>query len=1581
MEWNQLFFNESITRNKVQGYREEKQDEASWAGDHASETYAEMVDEVEKVSEMLKQTQSKLWESQDVVKTYDSKAKILESTLEQKDSELQRVQQLYEELCDEEEELRQEIERLNQKLFDRDEARARPELEQRLRKAVEFVKKDLSVATEKLKNTQEQFASQLKIVADLKQANKTLEEKCQQLPTCQKQLREATEGNANLLEEVAKLREELNRTKKIAEQKDILIRREVEGNVKEKIKLEVGMTVTRQVTERVTRELTAKLKAERETELKALREQIKKIVKENAVMKSKIDGAEKMASETHALQQDVHALTYELTRYDSMIDEAKQEHEMRLAQLETDYRMKIQSVKDEAAKEKWEHASEIRKQMTLEREREVQNFTRRIEALSKQTDRLLERAEKEKEAYGELVRKQASREMQTEIKTLTEKLDARTKESDQLLRDAKKDKEAYADQVRRAIEEEKRREISKYSYRIEVLVGEKDSLEKRIESFEEEMAQVWEENETQVEQLKRFQADIKRVEDENFKLHRKCQNLSTLANRYKHDADEAKRDLKDSKQLFRETLLKSEEMNLKLKSKLKESDPTLNMSRERYADTLEALENAKKSLIDRMKLYEEENNKLGEQNTKLRKALDEKNKRELNQSESHGFCYAVEAANASLHEKIESLESLLGDIKKEGLTTLKTDVLLAMEAENVQLKSSIEDTSALLQKYRKGFHQSQTSATSRDIDRLTDLLESTLQLLDRCRDYRTKAVGELERVKRISEEAWTVDSEDDTTHSILDIETVERMLGVFMKNENESIGSLENEVNEPTEFHRLKAEVEAVKSMLETSDHNLSSSDDTNINKESRNEMEPALRNYYYESLRSELAEVQVEKSKLEDRVQDLNYILEKYRNELSRASKDLENTRQTLVLEGETAQQLNRRVESLNLLLDTTEQNHAENSRELAQSHRRFEEVANNSKREIERLNEEAKNLRESLTLASQQSQHDKRDYQNKLDAANAEINRWRSKVHALESELRRHQQEFDRSKTMYNDALDRSEQEIVRLKSQVEIVAGANLNYVEETKTLKDIKSDLEKALNMERRESKAQARKMNDLLRKAKDESKVLLKKMEKSESDFLKALQKGEAERIELKRSLDDVKNTLFGKSSDESSDHSSRKFNEDTEEGVADLQNELLTLSNTCSEEIDDDSSANVLPSFEDIVSTKKKRVSWKVSDWDIDAATVATNASHHSGLGAGAHTSVIPDSEYIAPNQSHNKSMDTSDSRQMGNLTSWDDLTNTSNTSMKLESNLDSTSQSADANNDKSMLEVEISDRQRSPGPGFRSQRKAKKMVSWDVQGNLKGEDHVAPTAESRDQLKEGRAKESTVESREPVTDGKQHSTNDKRNDIREDPFDFHQGEPDEESTSTIEWDIHQSGDALDTFSASEVASEDGGTTGDQSSFSESVGRTFKLAPLSNSSVSSSFSYSSTGSSSESEGASQEPENASILAVAQGEPPVSLGGTLLDNAVPLSIPSRRENKSRLQRAREKSAKRRGSKEEVSQFFGDMQRTGHHGRRLPTAPQKPDDLPFDERGKKVPRQDDDGSLDLGESEGSVAHTIDTALSNE
>ena len=782
---HQSLFDEKLTFDKLAQYQQTRQNSDDATSAKTSSTYAEMVEEVERASEILIQTQSKLVHAQEEARIYEEEARIatdeverLEERLQNQDGELVRLHGENSLLLDEGQDLRDTIQELEAEIQERDAGRARPMLEKRLRKAVELLKKDLETSKENLKNSETELISQQGLVLKLEASNKNLQESVvrmvkeekeaqEKLETCQSQLRQATEESSKMVEEVAEVREELNRTKKIAEEMDVMLRKEIEGKVKEKIRLEVRETVTKQVTERVTRQVKASMKLEHEKQINALRDQFKKVFKENEQLTQKLTESKAAVDRTKKLEDVIPNLKYEISRLLSLLDTVKKDHELAVSELETCFNKKLQKFKEDAAQEKWAHATEMRKSLSKERDREANEYAQRIDALSKQTDRMLQHAEKEKEKYANSVRIRAIEEKEQEISALKEQLATRTRDSDKLMLDVARDKEAYAQQIREQLQEEKRRDLNKHTYKIEVLTSEKENLQKRINSYEEELEWAWKEHDEKSDQLKESQADSKILEDDIFKLKRKNQNLNTLVERYKQDYEEVAAEHNQAKAKFKEILLLSEQRSHTVKGELKQAESMLNQIRNLSKDD--------DRLLIPMEL-QQTNSELAVENTKLREKVDNLT----------SLIHTLRRESLEI-EMIRLKDDTVHSSEEQRSTTGgKAQTIQGMKEENVALKRRINEMILLFEaskaKNEQLLRESQNchsalKASREEVNHLKQQLDDTTSLLQNYKCENADAAKDLERTLRGFEDALTVASEDDNTAQLnSEIQTLERLL-------------------------------------------------------------------------------------------------------------------------------------------------------------------------------------------------------------------------------------------------------------------------------------------------------------------------------------------------------------------------------------------------------------------------------------------------------------------------------------------------------------------------------------------------------------------------------------------------------------------------------------------------------------------------------------------------------------------------------------------------------------------------------------------------------------------------------------
>ena len=1130
-------FDESVTINKLEKYRSQLDDDDTATG--SSGTYAEMVEEVEKVSEILSQTQSKLWETQGELKDSSDRTKFLEKKIQVAERNLNKLQVENGMLLEEEQRLRDNTEAMQKEMEERGVLRTRPALEQRLKKAVGFLKKDLTESQEKHTTSTIEVKRQKAEIEVLKESNKKLEgrikemeiqgkgsacelewgNKNDKLKIAQKWLQEAKEETTRLVEEVASLRNGIQRSKRVAESKESTLREQVTKKVKEKIKLEVREVVTEQVTKKVTREVTATLKAEKEREFAALREQFKKIFKQNAGLKDTLETSEAAVKRATTLQEENMSMKYEVSRYTMLLDETKKEQEIAVAQLESYFRKKIQQIKEDAAKEKWAHATEIRKQVSLEREREVDDFTGRIEALSQQTDRLLQKAEKEKEAYAIQVKRRVTEEKRREIESLKKKLEVCTKESKQLITEASKDKENYASQIRQQLDEQRRCELNKYIYRIETLTTEKEYLEKRIVSLEGQLSWTWQENESNSELLKVSLSDQKVSEDETLKLRRKNQNLMTLVERYKGDFDETSEELKRSRQRFREALLKLDEQNLKLKEQLNKIGGSHEKNKDGHSDTLNELKMVRKALADTVERHETEIDRLKIQNENLQMSMENLKK---------------------------GATSSLKGFEMGNLQLKKTSSALEMEEENSRLKDNVSELTQLLDTYKndqaklsddialsKRDFESYIKSSQQEIECLNDQLRDTRSILEKAK------VPEQSRL--LTGDNFTVASEDDTAQLKKEIRNLERLLGRYKMDDSEFLNRQTE--NLPTDV--LSSEDESMKLVLS----NLSSSmlvkqtESTIYNGDvsklyekisSLSSLLFRLNSKYSEAI-EKLSQAMHASTLLNEKNQYLNYVLDKCRTELAQTSKELETSRTDFAAEDKDASRLKRRIESLNQVL-TTERDHVENSRKSECSKQRFNETVITSEKETSTLRAEIESMSLALSNfknehkgAMEQAENVRRQLEVDFKSSTGGVLMLAGKTRELESQLEKCTTEhsevlkkFAQSKALYDAEIEQAQN--VRHELEADLKSSASVVF-ELKKSINALESQVAKSENehvesnrlhtkQRQADHKASSFKVLELTDKVKD----LKSQLEHRENELLHSKRQFSEELIKSQRTI-------------------------------------------------------------------------------------------------------------------------------------------------------------------------------------------------------------------------------------------------------------------------------------------------------------------------------------------------------------------------------------------------------------------------------------------------------------------------------
>lgn len=1223
--------------------------------DHA-EIYEELEVEMEMVTLQLVQTQSQLRQAHSNLKEWDDKVSKLERQLQAKDQELKDKE-------DEKDILLGQVQRLQCEVDDRDNSRARPELEQRLRKAVEFLKKDLAKSQEKHAKSQSEVRSQKSELEKMEQRNTQLEEAItklestnklneEKLVTCHLQLDEAREQATTVIEEMATIRDELTRAQNDTNEKQARLERDITKRVKERIRLQVRNETTQEITERTNRQVRAEMKAEKEKELDALREQFKKVFKEHAILKKKVDDSEYAISQSRKLEQQVPFMKDEISRLLSIIDSIKETHEEKIAELETCYRNQIKSVQEAATKEKWDHANEIRKQISKERDREVQDFTQRIEALSMQTDRLLQRAEKEKEEYADQVRKRVTQDKQREIQVLMDKLAERTRDSDELLEEAARDKEMYGNHVRQQMMEEKNREVNKFSYRIEVLTSEKETLLNRIQAFEEELSWTWKEQDKNVAKMKTSQMTLKSAEEEVFKLRRKNQNLTTMVERYKNDLENLSKEFNASKAHFRESMLESEDINFKLKDETRMLEAMLEKVQNEHSETLQDLDMARASLLETAKSNQNEIDLSLAAQANVRDS-----------SNVHAMMTTAEAENVILKERISELENfetsnqeirncieaemekvkgqreqreIDGQYWDEPHTLSTAAFLNSLQIEISRQRKTILDQKALLEHYQKSIQKSDTenmqlrsdlessiaelesnqfkydelmenfAETEAGNSRLNQHVEELNISLDACKRELVKVSKDLEKTKELEASIQSYENElfllrehlnavnsrleqfecgssfgendirssndvycdDDATvaseetaklkdeirnlESMIEEQKMEKIDDDFDSDDSAAQSQHESHTNSDDEVARLKYEIENLTAEIERketemSDHSTASrlkDEIVQLNLKIE-ELHSVLDETATEKTRAfgRLAEAQIEKSFLREKLSELENDLGACRNDLSRTSEELERSREEVASQTDDIRQLQQRVERLNLMVETTERNRNRDTRELETSKERYADILLAHEKETECLHAETEKLSDLLKRSQEELQETKeqalrsRTYlEDELVKATEGSLKLDKTTEVLQSEIQKHKadqsnlkKETLHSKRLFHEALMESEKTIFELNEKMQALSQAmNISekeFLDATQKLEADNKELHATLVATKERYSERVEDLEALLATSQVEQERVAIDLQNLESAFREASQAFEMEKsqleIEIRKLRDEV----------------------------------------------------------------------------------------------------------------------------------------------------------------------------------------------------------------------------------------------------------------------------------------------------------------------------------------------------------------------------------------------------------------------------------------------------------------------------
>lgn len=280
------------------------------------DSYSEVLDELETVTEQLISTQQKLWRAEDQLRESEACVQDLEPTLRKaRDVKTARQQGTDDDvvLLRELEEIRAELSATKRELEADSESRTR-EHEQRAIGLRELREQDDRMEMLKLR------------ILELEDSARLMHE---QLSNYAELLEESQEENARLVEEVACLRDVLHDSGD----------RDSDGGATQSSETILRETISKEVKTKVLKEANEV----REKEINALREQFKKVFRENTVLNEKIEKLQtgapslNLGREDYKLRKEVEILSKELQA-------AKDEHQVAILQTEASWRKKLEQI-------------------------------------------------------------------------------------------------------------------------------------------------------------------------------------------------------------------------------------------------------------------------------------------------------------------------------------------------------------------------------------------------------------------------------------------------------------------------------------------------------------------------------------------------------------------------------------------------------------------------------------------------------------------------------------------------------------------------------------------------------------------------------------------------------------------------------------------------------------------------------------------------------------------------------------------------------------------------------------------------------------------------------------------------------------------------------------------------------------------------------------------------------------------------------------------------------------------------------------------------------------------------------------
>jgi chromosome segregation ATPase len=1123
----------------------------------SSSKYSEIIEEVEKVTEELLQTEEKLWETQDSLKDSDEQVKTLQTRLSEKEKVFKDMRIMEEENCtliDKQLTLREEINFLKGELAERDKYPGRPEAERRLKKAVDFLQKDLEKSKEKYRASEhkmKELQTQVQRMDDLEALVERMKSESQtskdEMECCREQMNEAREESTNLVEEVAKLQVELREAKTDNRNRERVMEERITKQVKERLTMTVREDTTKQVTQKVTREVKTEMKAASDKDLNALREQFKRIFKDNSILKGKLQAAESSAADTMKLEEDIPKLKYEISGLVDALNQTKNEQEVAFGELESFFRVKVQAVREQAAKDKWDHAAAIRHQMTQERDFEVSDFSHRFEALSRETEVLLDQAAREKEIYAAEIRKQFTEEKQREVIVLTKRINELSRGSDAFVKEAAEDKETYAEQVRKQMQEEKRREVNKYSYRLEALTRENEALERRIVSFEEELSCSWKENESNADLLKTAQTNLKVSQDSVLRLKRKNQNLNTLVDRYKEDHAEGAKELAVSKKLFRESLMKSEEKIVKMSEKIKTLESSSDNVKRASSEASVELERSKNHYSEALDASEKEVTRLTVNNNSVNSLLDK--------------------------WKTEHTEVLK---KLDQFKKYSKRVLHASESEITTMKKENQDLTSLLDKWR-----SSNPDISETLDQTKDHFRETMKTSD-------------EKMARLKEENKSLNSILEELNESLNKVSAEKLkLAEKIVQMDTSLLQGKNEVEEfqrskksiadtmnisEEELTRLKGENQKLEASLKAQ---LDSQNKILVEqKEETGGADPSTWNLVerIEDLKYSLDRYRGNNpesghtSDLNREIKTLNHLLARYKNKYVDASKNLKQVDGATSTSEEEIARLRKEIQTLSNLEHRSRQHQSETSTERDSLH--MDDDIRSESSQVYELNEKI----QSLTSVLEQAKNEHSETLKDLESYQDENSRLEEKVNDLDYMLVQYRdehaqtsKELEKARQLQaSDASDMLKEKVISLNILVEKFKTERIELLDELDTARRKCKEVVDASEKKRVQFMGQIQNLNSLLAKSKSGHSEVLEELHVSRQRLNSSMEASANEVLQLRErsiQLESLLDRSKGEESKLSEEllHSKRLFNDElvkSEDTIFKLKEQIRGLRNS-----------------------------------------------------------------------------------------------------------------------------------------------------------------------------------------------------------------------------------------------------------------------------------------------------------------------------------------------------------------------------------------------------------------------------------